>query len=100
MRDGKRCSGSIPYGYNRLSRDKQTLVVYPEAAKVVKHIFMLAYEGKSPRAIADILSEEKILIPAVYEKEHHEQQYKGKSFNDPYVWSASTIRKILERQEY
>ena len=27
MKDGKRCSGSIPYGYNRLATDKQTLVV-------------------------------------------------------------------------
>ena len=26
MNDGKRCSGSIPYGYNRLPEDKQTLV--------------------------------------------------------------------------
>ena len=25
MSDGKRCSGSIPYGYNRLPEDKQTL---------------------------------------------------------------------------
>lgn len=29
MKDGKRCSGSIPYGYNRLPTDKQTLVVDP-----------------------------------------------------------------------
>ena len=29
MSDGKRCSGSIPYGYNRLPEDKQTLVVDP-----------------------------------------------------------------------
>lgn len=38
MRDGKRCSGSIPYGYNRLPGDKQTLVVDPEAAEVVKRM--------------------------------------------------------------
>ena len=25
MKDGKRCSGSIPYGYNRLPSDKQRL---------------------------------------------------------------------------
>ena len=31
MKDGKRCSGSIPYGYNRLPSDKQTLVVDPVA---------------------------------------------------------------------
>lgn len=32
MSDGKRCSGSIPYGYNRLPEDKQTLVVDPVAS--------------------------------------------------------------------
>ena len=37
MKDGKRCSGSIPYGYNRVEGDKQTLVVDPEAAEVVRH---------------------------------------------------------------
>ena len=38
MKDGKRCSGSIPYGYNRLATDKQTLVVDPVASEVVKRI--------------------------------------------------------------
>ena len=59
MKDGKRCSGSIPYGYNRLATDKQTLVVDPVASEVVKRIFLLANEGKSPRAIAELLTEEK-----------------------------------------
>ena len=62
MKDGKRCSGSIPYGYNRLPTDKQTLVVDPMASEVVKHIFLLANDGKSPREIAEILTEEKVLI--------------------------------------
>lgn len=39
MNDGKRCSGSIPYGYNRLPEDKQTLVVDPVASQVVKQMF-------------------------------------------------------------
>ena len=63
MKDGKRCSGSIPYGYNRLPNDKQTLVVDPVASEVVKRIFLLANEGKSPRTIAELLTEEKVLIP-------------------------------------
>ena len=77
MKDGKRCSGSIPYGYNRLPSDKQTLVVDPVASEVVKRIFLLANEGKSPRAIAEILTEEKVLIPAAYAKEYHPEQYNG-----------------------
>ena len=75
MKDGKRCSGSIPYGYNRLATDKQTLVVDPVASEVVKRIFLLANEGKSPRAIAELLTEEKVLIPAAHAKEYHPEQY-------------------------
>ena len=100
MKDGKRCSGSIPYGYNRLPSDKQTLVVDPVASEVVKRIFLLANDGKSTRAIAEILTEEKILTPAAYAKEYHPEQYNGNKFTDPYLWAMSTIRNILDRQEY
>lgn len=100
MRDGKRCSGSIPYGYNRLPGDKQTLVVDPEAAEVVKRIFLLASEDKSPRAIAELLTEEKVLIPAAHAERYHKEQSNGKKYSDPYLWGVSTVRKILDRQEY
>lgn len=100
MKDGKRCSGSIPYGYNRLPGDKQTLVVDPEAAEVVRRIFLLTNEGKSRREIAEILTEEKVLIPAAHFKEHHPEQYGGQNFSDPYYWSISTIGTILDREEY
>ena len=100
MKDGKRCSDSIPYGYNRLATDKQTLVVDPVASEVVKRIFLLANEGKSPRAIAELLTEEKVLIPAAHAKEYHPEQYNGIKFTDPYLWGMSTIRAILSRQEY
>ena len=41
MKDGKRCSGSIPYGYNRLATDKQTLVVDTVASEVVKRMTII-----------------------------------------------------------
>ena len=100
MKDGKRCSGSIPYGYNRLPNDKQTLVVDPVASEVVKRIFLLANEGKSPRAITELLTEEKVLIPAAYAQKYHPEQYNGIKFSDPYLWGTSSVRTILGRQEY
>lgn len=74
MNDGKRCSGSIPYGYNRLPEDKQTLVVDPVASQVVKHIFELATQGLNPAAIARKLTEEKVLIPSAYTLQYHPEQ--------------------------
>ena len=100
MRDGKRCSGSVPYGYIRQPGDKQTLIVDPAAAQVVKRIFELAKEGYSARKIADILSEDKVMIPAAYLKENHPEQYNGYAFKDPYIWSMTTVRGILARKEY
>ena len=100
MKDGKRCSGSIPYGYNRLPNDKQTLIVDPVASEVVKRIFLLANEGKSPRTIAELLTEEKVLIPAAYAKKYHPEQYNGTKFSNPYLWGTSSVRTILGRQEY
>lgn len=100
MKDGKRCSGSIPYGYNRVPSDKQALVVDPVAAEVVKRIFLLANEGKSTRAIAEKLTEEKVLIPSAYAKEYHPEQYNGQKYSNSNLWGMSTVRGILERQEY
>lgn len=74
MNDGKRCSGSIPYGYNRLPEDKQTLVVDSVASQVVKHIFELASKSLTPLAIARQLTEEKVLIPSAYTLQYHPEQ--------------------------
>lgn len=100
MKDGYRCSGSIPYGYYRSEGDKQTLTVDPEAAKVVKRIFVLANEGNSPGAIADILTEEKVLIPAAYAEKYRPEQYNGRKYTNEHLWNVSTVRGILDRKEY
>ena len=100
MNDGKRCSGSIPYGYNRLPDDKQTLVVDPVASKVVKEIFELAAEGKGRMDIARILTAKKVLIPSAYTLKYHPEQCNHKSMPDSCNWSNTTVGGILDRQEY
>ena len=61
MKDGMRCSGSIPYGYKRKPDDKQTLIVDEPAAEVVRKIFRLVCQGNSTTAIAEMLTAEKVL---------------------------------------
>lgn len=100
MSDGKRCSGSIPYGYNRLPEDKQTLVVDPVASQVVKHIFELATQGLNPAAIARKLTEEKVLIPSAYTLQYHPEQCNRKAELGCTRWNSNTVREILNRQEY
>ena len=91
MSDGKRCSGSIPYGYNRLPEDKQTLVVDPVASQA---------EGLTPPAIARQLTEEKVLIPSAYTLQYHHEQCNRKAEYGCTNWNANTVREILSRQEY
>ena len=100
MSEGLRCSGSIPYGFNRHPEDKQKLVVDPVASKVVKHIYELAAEGMGPTAIARVLTEEKVLIPSAYTAKYHPEQSNFKAPKESCEWSNGTIGEILRRKEY
>ena len=100
MKDGMRCSGSIPYGYKRKPDDKQTLIVDEPAAEVVSKIFRLACQGNSTTAIADVLTAEQVLIPAAYAALHNPKNCRHKSVKDPCRWNATTVGYILDRQEY
>ena len=100
MQEGKRCSGSIPYGYMRLPGDKQTLVVDENAAEVVRRIYRMAIDGKGVTEIAGILTSEKVLIPAAYTEKYHPEDSRHNSYHDPYSWSPHTVSGILDRREY
>ena len=100
MKDGMRCSGSIPYGYKRKPDDKQTLIVDEPAAEVVSKIFRLACQGNSTTAIADALTAEQVLIPAAYAALHNPKNCRHKSVKDPCRWNATTVGYILDRKEY
>ena len=99
MQDGKRCSGSVPYGYVRSPSDKQTLVVDPEAAQVVRQIFDLACQGMGAAKIADFFCESQVLIPSAYQRLHH-PEYCRNDYRNPYRWSGNTVNTILSRREY
>lgn len=100
MQDGKRCSGSIPYGYKRVPGDKQTLHIDAEAAAVVRRIFDMAASGASLAQIGQTLSDEKVLIPSAYEERYHPESARHHSYHDPYRWNTTTLTYILDRQEY
>ena len=100
MKNGLRCNGSIPYGYKRIDGDKQHLVVDEPAAEIVRKIFRLACQGKGVTAIAEILSEERVLIPAAYSAKYFPENCRHTEVKDPYRWSATSVGYILDRQEY
>mgnify|MGYP002541886193 CR=1 FL=1 len=100
MQKGMRCSGSIPYGYKRSKDDKQQLIIDEPAAEVVRKIFRLACQGIGTTTIAEMLTEEKILIPSAYAAKNSPENCRHKEVADPYRWSATTVGYILDRQEY
>ena len=100
MKEGLRCSGSIPYGYKREPGDKQTLIVDEPAAEVVRKIFRLVCQGVTTTGIAEILAKEKGLIPSAYAALNQPKNCRHKEIADPYRWNATTIGYILDRQEY
>lgn len=100
MQDGKRVSGSIPYGYKRQPGDKQTLYVDEEAAAVVRRIFEMAAAGRGISEIADTLTAEKILIPFAYQEKSDQVTSRHHNYHDPFRWNNNTVSTILDRQEY
>ena len=100
MKNGLRCSGSVPFGYTRLPENKQALVIDEEAAKVVRRIFSLSASGVNCAEIARILSREKVLIPSAYAALHHPEAVHSASYNSPYGWSSANVGQILDREEY
>ena len=100
MRDGKRVSGAVPYGYYRKPEDKQTLYVDEVSASVVRCIFQLTCDGMGATAIADTLSEDKVLISSAYARQNHPEDCQCTNYHDPYTWNATTVGYILNRREY
>ena len=80
MKDGKRCSGSIPYGYNRLATDKQTLVVDPVASEVVKRMVSL----RGLRKDATLFDEIVIDVNTMYFERNGGYEYAKQFYEEAY----------------
>jgi DNA invertase Pin-like site-specific DNA recombinase len=100
MKEGKRCSGSVPYGYIRDPLNKYHLIIDKDAADVVRKIFRLFVSGNHIGRIVTILTSEKILIPSAYNEKYHPDNCRSHSYHDPYAWNSTTVSSILKRREY
>lgn len=80
--------GKVSFAYSRfmgLDKDKETgkIVVNPEQAEVVRLIFRLFLEGRTPHSIASELTSRGIKTPG------------GKD-----VWNQQTVRRMLSNEKY
>lgn len=101
MENGDYIGSFAPYGYKKDTEhgNKNHLVVDYQVSHIVQNIFQMAYEGNSPKTIADALNKKGIATPAVY-----------RCLSRPYLdidnyskrkeWTSSAICKMLRNRVY
>lgn len=91
-RQGKFTGGQPPFGLKRDPDDKGHLIIDPETAPVIRHIYDLALDGMGCMRISKQLMEEKVPITHVKKNTEFDANY--------YFWSASRISHILRNPFY
>lgn len=101
---GTYIGGDVPYGYvysaNREA--EQGIGIYqpdPDAAEVVKKIFLLAVAGNTPVNIAKYLNDEGIPTPGVYKNQTRNYGYQMKNTKRN-LWVSGKVRDILQNEAY
>jgi len=88
------------YGYVKSDKVKGKLEIDPEAAPVVKNIFLLYLEGCGTYTIARMLNEEGILNPASYKKSKHPNYKNAFQKDHRGLWSKTSVMRVLKNEVY
>lgn len=105
--DIKRKSGEFigsfaPYGYRKDPRNKNHLIIDPEACEVVKEIYKLYAESNGITSIAQTLNNRGILNPLTYKLKQGEKinPNPNSATSKRHLWSPSTVSNILHNEIY
>lgn len=79
-----------PFGYLKSESDKHKLVIDYESSKIVKEIFDLFLQGKSPLQISYVMTNRKVKTPSQLMNMQKQTQ----------KWYPEVIRKILRNEMY
>lgn len=91
-RQGKFGGGQTPLGLMRDPKDRGHLIIDPETAPVIRHIYDLALDGMGCMKIAKQLMEEKVPITKIKHGTECDVNY--------YSWGGSRISSILRNPFY
>lgn len=83
------------YGYKKDPNDKHKIIVDEEVRPIIERMFNLVIEGKSPRQIANIFSDEHIPTPSVYANLN-----RGMKSTAYELWCPRTIEEMLTNETY
>lgn len=97
---GEMTNASIPYGYMITPDNPKQVIPNPETAPIVKRIFEMNASGIGVTKISQILENEKILCPGVYEFQRTGSRKGHPHMHYPYNWAKTTLRRVLKNPEY
>ena len=97
-KEGKFIHAFTAFGYMKDPADKRRIIIDEPAAKVVRRIFKLTCDGKTPKQVADILNIEGILTPSAYKKEKGSKMHSNGITAS--LWSRASVTNILRDERY
>lgn len=97
---GEFVAAQPPYGYMKDPDVKRKIIPNPDTAPVVRKIFDLALEGKTPAEIAVVLNDYKLETPSAYYRRMNPDSKKFRTSSKEACWTVSNVREILKRREY
>lgn len=101
QKEGQFLGASAPYGYIKDPEDHHRLVPDPFAASVVRRIFEMYICGTGKSKIAEILTDEGILIPSLYKRQVLGQNYRNPNeTKNTGKWTFQTVSGILKNEVY
>lgn len=83
------------YGYKKDPLDNNHYIIDQYIAPIVRRIFMLARNGKTPTEIGKILTDERTLVPSEICGNGHIRKDGIKR-----GWNRNTVKKILQNVTY
>ena len=97
---GEFVASQAPYGYMKDPDVKRKIIPNPDTAPVVRKIFDLALEGKTPAEIAVVLNDYKLETPSAYFMRMNPGSKKFRTSSQEACSTSNNVREILKRREY
>ena len=95
--DGDNIKSFMPYGYKKDLEHKGKMIIDIEVSDIVYSIFHMYKSGKTKKQICTYLDENNIETPLKYKERTSNYANPNKR---TYLWSTSTITKILRDRTY
>lgn len=97
-KEGKPTSNNPPYGYRKSPEDKHKWIIDEEAAAIVRRIYQMILDGKTPGETARILSGEHLPTPSYYRVLNSQNDLIMPKY--PYTWNQRSVTDIIHNPAY